>query len=120
MNTMKQNGQLLFIADENTCINNEQDILDLMATAQYLNCDGAIVKDTNLHQNFFDLKTRFAGNILQKLANYRFKIGIVGDFSVYDSKNLQAFIFECNKGRLIFFKDTVEDAACAMTKIKTQ
>ena len=31
------------------------------------------------------------------------KIAIVGDFSVYNSKSLKDFIFECNNGKDIFF-----------------
>ncbi len=35
--------------------------------------------------------------------NYQFKIAIVGDFSVYKSNSLKDFIYECNKGKDIFF-----------------
>lgn len=38
------------------------------------------------------------------------RIAIVGDFSRYDSKALSDFILESNKGRHIFFTDTVENA----------
>ena len=44
-----------------------------------------------------------AGDVLQKYINYQFKIAIVGDFSVYKSKSLKDFIYECNKGKEIFF-----------------
>ena len=35
---------------------------------------------------------------------------IVGDFSIYTSKSLKDFIYECNKGRNIFFTSDVEQA----------
>lgn len=41
--------------------------------------------------------------MLQKRINYQAKIAIVGDFSVYDSKSLKDFIYECNQGKDIFF-----------------
>jgi len=31
------------------------------------------------------------------------KIAIIGDFSVYPSKSLKDFIYECNKGKDVFF-----------------
>ena len=31
------------------------------------------------------------------------KIAIIGDFSVYKSKSLKDFIYECNNGKDIFF-----------------
>ncbi|HGD4000232.1 MULTISPECIES: DUF4180 domain-containing protein [Bacillota] len=35
---------------------------------------------------------------------------IVGDFSIYTSKSLKDFIYECNKGKNIFFTSDVEQA----------
>jgi len=54
-------------------------------------------------EKFFHLNTKIAGEILQKFINYRVKIAIVGDFSAYTSESLKAFIYECNKGKDIFF-----------------
>jgi len=54
-------------------------------------------------EKFFYLNTKIAGEILQKFINYRVKIAIVGDFSAYTSESLKAFIYECNKGKDIFF-----------------
>lgn len=56
-----------------------------------------------ISESFFDLKTRLAGDILQKFINYRVKIAIIGDFSMYTSKSLKDFIYECNKGKDIFY-----------------
>ena len=64
----------------------------------------------SLHPDFFDLKTRFAGEILQKFSNYDVKLAIVGDFSKYSSKSLRDFIYESNKGKLIFFADNLNTA----------
>ena len=35
--------------------------------------------------------------------NYKTKIANVGDFEIYNSKSLNAFIFESNKGNQAFF-----------------
>ena len=89
-------------------INSVRDISDLMANAYYNECVGLVIKKEYLAEEFFDLKTRIAGEILQKFSNYNMKMSIIGDFSVYDSKSLRDFIYECNNGNLIFFKDTEE------------
>jgi len=62
------------------------------------------------------LTTKLAGEILQKFINYDVKLAIVGDFSVYTSKSLKAFIYECNKGKDIFF---LSDENQAIGKLST-
>ncbi|MFC2347384.1 MAG: DUF4180 domain-containing protein [Bacteroides sp.] len=57
----------------------------------------------NITPEFFDLKTKIAGNILQKFAQYQMPLIIVGDFSKYKSKSLNDFIFESNKGSQVNF-----------------
>lgn len=115
MDTITKNGQSIVIVDIEK-INNIQDVLDTMATAIYkYNCtSGLIIYKECLDESFFDLKTGFAGEVLQKFSNYRFKLAIVGDFSCYTSKSLRDFIYECNNGNLVFFKNNVEDAMKAL------
>src|SRR5512133_549532 len=82
------------------------DILDLMADARYNDSGRMIVHEEDLGTEFFDLKTGIAGEILQKFSNYRMRLSIVGDFSVYSSKSLKDFIFESNKQGHISFTDS--------------
>ena len=70
-----------------------------MATVRYETVLHMVIHKSSVVEEFFDLKTRLAGEILQKFINYHMKIAIVGDFSVYSSQSLQDFIYECNKGR---------------------
>lgn len=84
-------------------INSVQDGLDLMAIADQLGARSLIVYENNLAPEFFDLKTKIAGEILQKYANYHFKLAIVGEFKKYQSHTLYAFAAECNRGNHIFF-----------------
>lgn len=72
--------------------------------------DHFIIYKENLPETFFDLKTGLAGDILQKVSNYRLRIVIVGDFSMYDSKSLRDFIFESNKSGSVGFVGTLEEA----------
>jgi hypothetical protein len=80
------------------------------------NCDRLIIHEHNLHADFFDLKTRLAGEVLQKFSNYRVKLAIVGDFAKYKSKSLQEFIIESNKSNTVFFTDNLSSAMMRLEK----
>jgi len=100
-------------------IEDVQSALDLMATVQYeTDCDRIVVNKALLSEEFFDLKTRLAGEILQKFINYRKKFAIWGDFSVYSSKSLRDFIYECNNGNDIFFLPTEQQAIEKLSMLK--
>jgi len=112
MKTIKLQNIIVAILDKDIKIEKTHQILDIMATLQY-NEDsknvGMIIHKESLGEKFFDLKTRFAGDLLQKFSNYKMSLVIVGDFSEYTSKSLKDFIRECNRGRQIFFLPSIED-----------
>lgn len=89
--------------------------LDLMASVHYQSGVRRLILDSSaIDERFFDLKTRLAGDILQKFVNYQTKLAIIGDFSVYTSKSLRDFIRESNSGSDIFF---VGDEMEAITRL---
>jgi hypothetical protein len=96
--------------------NTVQDALDCMVTAAYDGCLGIIVPKECLPEEFFKLKTGFAGEVLQKFTNYRMMIAVTGDLSSYASQSLRDFIYESNKGRQVFFKASVEDGMASFVK----
>ncbi|MDF2644978.1 MAG: hypothetical protein K0Q73_783 [Paenibacillus sp.] len=110
--TIKKNDVEIAVVESNEIlITDIQSALDLMATVQFeAGCDRIILNRSALSEDFFDLKTRLAGEILQKFINYRVKVAIVGDFSVFSSQSLKDFIYECNKGKDIFFLSNEEQA----------
>ncbi|WP_312902675.1 DUF4180 domain-containing protein [Chryseobacterium taichungense] len=91
-------------------ISSSQDGLDLLGNVYYQDFDKVIVHEKNITPAFFDLKTKMAGEILQKFSNYRVRLAIVGDFSKYPGNSLQEFILESNKGRQVVFVDSIEEA----------
>ncbi len=116
MTPLVKNGQTVAVVDRTEKINTAQDLLDLFVSASYTHgSSGLIVYRESLSEDFFDLKTRVAGELLQKCSNYRFRFAVVGDFSGFNSKSLNDFIYECNKGSLVFFKDDLDSAAGALT-----
>ncbi len=91
-------------------INDVQDALDLLAEAGSKGAGSLVVNSKNFAAKFFDLKTGLAGEVLQKFSNYRVRLAITGDFTVYKSKSLSDFIRECNRGNQIFFCDDINSA----------
>ncbi|MED1411152.1 MULTISPECIES: DUF4180 domain-containing protein [Bacillus] len=107
------------IRNDTLVISDVQSALDLMATVQYeVDAKRIIIHKSLISESFFDLKTRLAGDILQKFINYRVKIAIVGDFSFYTSKSLKDFIYECNKGNDIFYLATEQQAIEKLSTLK--
>ncbi len=91
-------------------IESEQDMLDALSSAYGGGADGVILHESQLHPDFFSLKTRFAGEILQKAVTYRMRIAIIGDWNRIESGSLRAFIRESNRGNQIFFVADLHEA----------
>jgi hypothetical protein len=86
------------------------DALDLLGNADYQGARRIVIHQSQLHPDFFELKSGLAGDILQKFSNYRMQLAIVGDFHNISSKSLRDFIYESNKQGRIFFVGTLQDA----------
>lgn len=112
-------GTIAVVSSSKSEIVDVQSALDFIATVQYeADSNRIIINQALLSESFFDLKTRFAGEILQKFINYGVKMAIVGDFSVYSSQSLKDFIYECNKGKDFFFLPTEEQALEKLSGLK--
>jgi len=98
-------------------IQSVNDALDLLANANAHESNKIIIKRSNVIDDFFELKTRLAGEILQKFVNYNFYLAIVGNFSEYSSKNFKDFIYESNRTGRILFVPTLEEAINKLSKI---
>jgi len=112
-------GNIAVVSSSEILIGDVQSALDLIATVHYeTGCDRIVINKSQLNERFFDLKTRLAGEILQKFINYRVKIAIIGDYSVYPSQSFQDFIYECNSGKDIFFLPTEQQAIEKLSMLK--
>lgn len=101
---------IALITSGSTIFQNEQEAAELLMNCYYQGAEALVVMAENLPTAFFDLKTRLAGEVLQKFSTYRMRLAIVGDFGNIESKSLQDFIRESNRGGRIFFVQTVEEA----------
>jgi hypothetical protein len=101
------NGIIEFISD-GIIVNEVKDWTELFP--DFFIQRAAIIKKENLNHSFYDLKTGFAGELLQKISNYSKRMAIIGDFSQMRSGSLKDFIYESNKTGQVIFVRTVEDA----------
>lgn len=99
--------EIVELVTSDVVIESAQDALDLMAnvSAEYF-----ILHDYNLVPEFFDLSTGVAGEVLQKLTNYRIKLAVIGIFNKYPSLTLKDFMYESNRNREYIFVGSAEEA----------
>ncbi|WP_114789193.1 DUF4180 domain-containing protein [Niabella yanshanensis] len=102
--------QVAEIITDEIVLQSVDDGLDLLGNLYYQGYEKIIVYEKNITPEFFDLKTRLAGDILQKFAQYQMPLVIIGDFFKFDSKSLHDFIFESNKGKQINFVNNLSEA----------
>jgi len=104
------------VQSEDIVITSEQDALDLMANCRYQGSTKIMLRKENIVPSFFDLKTKVAGDILQKFSMYHCQLAIIGDFEQVQSKSLRDFILESNKTGLINFVNSKEEAIECLSK----
>ena len=102
--------KIAHIISDNIEIHNTQDALDLLMNFRYQDAEAMIIYEHNLIPAFFDLKTKIAGDILQKFSTYQSKLSIIGNFEKYKSHSLHDFILESNKSGRINFVSTLNEA----------
>lgn len=105
-----QNTRIAEVVSDTIVVGTIEDGTDLLGNIYYQDFGCVILHEKNITPDFFDLKTKMAGEILQKFSNYRVRLAIVGDFDKYNSNSLRDFIFESNNGRMVNFTATVEEA----------
>ena len=104
-------GRIVLINSDIPLISDGQSALDFFINIGYEHgCSNIIVNKAAIAEDFFKLSTGIAGEVAQKFVNYRYRLAIVGDFSVYASKPLQDYIYECNNGTHLYFADDEEAA----------
>ena len=103
------NRKIAEIISDDIVLQTVEDVVDLIGNMSYQGFDKLIIHEENMISDFFELKNKIAGNILQKFSQYSMPLAIIGDFEKYESKSLNDFIFESNKGKQINFVTTIED-----------
>jgi hypothetical protein len=104
------------VEKEQVTISSAEEMLDIMADAGYNGCSGIIIHAGSFSNEFYDLGTGVAGEILQKFSNYRMRLAVVGDFSHLTGKSWRDFIREANRGTTVNFLPSVEEAIARLSK----
>jgi len=115
-NHQKNSIEIAEIITDRIVIQNAEDALDLLGNVYYQGYDKMIIHEKNINPDFFDLKNKMAGEILQKFSNYRVSLAIVGDFLSLSSKSLNDFIYESNKGRHVNFVASIDEAIITLSR----
>lgn len=109
---LNENGtDIALVSGGGLIVTDAQSALDMAVSAEYETGAKRIVLDKkSIDEKFFILSSGMAGEVLQKLINYHFKVAIYGDYSRYTSKPLHDFIYESNNGKDVFFVGSKEEA----------
>lgn len=102
-----EKGKITIIDDKEIVINNSTSFLELLFSTLE---DTIVLNKENFDNSFYDLKSGLAGELLQKISNYRRRLIILGDFDNIESKSLRDFIYESNKNGQIIFSSNIDDA----------
>lgn len=103
---------MLEVAADGSLLGSYRDAVDLVGEALSVDTNVVVIPVSRLGADFFRLETRIAGELLQKLLDYRLRVVIVGDIAERladsDSDSLRAFVYESNKGRQVRFTSSFE------------
>ena len=100
-------NDIIEIINKDILIKETNDIFNLFSLNK---CSTIIVKKENIIDEFYNLSTGIAGEILQKFSTYKKRMAIIGDFENIKSKALNDFIYESNKTKQIIFVKNIEKA----------
>jgi hypothetical protein len=97
--------RILFCDPSGPIIRSDRDAVDLIGTALSERCGLVVLPVERLGDDFFQLKTRILGEVIQKFVNYERRLVIQGniDHHLAASKALRDFVYETNRGRQVWF-----------------
>ncbi|WP_159604476.1 DUF4180 domain-containing protein [Agromyces humi] len=108
--------RMLHLEPEGHLISTPDDASDLVGSAWSHHANLIVLPVSRLDPEFFRLSTGIAGEIVQKLVNYRLRLAVVGDITDHlaESNALRDFVWESNRGDQIWF---VDDEAALREKL---
>jgi hypothetical protein len=103
--------QLYDVSENGPELRTGQDAVDLMSAASERRASWIAIPVARLGEEFFELRTRIAGEITQKFAIYGAKVAVVGDISsrVAMSHSLASFVAEANRGESLWFVESHQE-----------
>jgi len=103
--------RLLVIENRGALLGSEDDARDLIQQTFGTPIDTVAVPTERLDPDFFVLRTGVAGAFVQKLAQYRLRLVVVGDVTapIAASDAFRDWVREVNRGQDIWFVDNIDE-----------
>lgn len=109
---MSNRGRIIVASESGIAIQSLEDISD--AIAKCFGAGGLILTEADISKEFFDLKTRLAGELFQKFVNYQIRLAIVLPNPTSYGERFAELAYEHAKHPLIRFVDSMEAARAWM------
>lgn len=102
--------RLFAVQEQGPELRTDRDAVDMISAASEHRATLILIPVRRLGDDFFDLRTHIAGQIVQKFAMYGARVAILGDIRrrIAESKSLAAFVAESNRSRHLWFVETLE------------
>jgi hypothetical protein len=105
---------------EGPVIADDREAVDLIVEAGRYGAGAAwtVIPVSRLGDDFFELRTRKAGAIVQKFVSYQMKLAVIGDIAerVAESESLAAWVRESNRGRDLWFVSDVDELRARLAR----
>jgi Domain of unknown function (DUF4180) len=100
-----QGVRVLELIADGTKLRTYNDAVDLIGKSFENRATLIVIPVECLDDEFFQLSTRIAGELIQKFVQYGRRLAIVGDISGFlaESSALRAFVVESNRGKDVWF-----------------
>ena len=104
---------VLVMAEDGALLDTIEAATEVVGDAAWGQAELVAIPAERLTDDFFELRTRLAGEITQKFVNYRLRLAIVGDIEsrVSESVSFAAWVTESNRGRQLWFVPTLDALA---------
>jgi hypothetical protein len=103
--------RVLELAPDETRLRTYNDAVEIVGKSFENRATVIVIPVECLDDEFFQLRTRIAGELIQKFVQYRRRLVILGDISRHlaESSALRAFVAESNRGKEVWFLATREE-----------
>ena len=111
--TTIENITVLVCDPEGPKIKSENDATNLIGEMFESGARWVVVPVERLTEDFFELKTRVAGDIIHKFVLYQRRLVVLGDITPYTStsRSFRDFVYEANRGSQFWFLPDMEEFA---------
>jgi PadR family transcriptional regulator, regulatory protein AphA len=108
-----ENNQIIYVEclPDDCLLKSESQALDLIAACDEYETHRLLIHKQSLPDEFFNLRTRLAGNVLQKFANYKLRVALVIGVEQAKEGRFGDMVIEANRGNQFRFFNEPDQAA---------